>query len=120
MTDVLALRGIRARGYHGVLPEERRDGQVFVVDAVLHLDTRAAAASDQLAQTIDYADLAHQLVAIVGGDPVNLIETLAERLAACCLHSAEVHRVEVTVHKPDAPLGCDVDDVSVTVVRERV
>ena len=119
MSDTITLRGLRVRGYHGVLPEERRDGQLFVVDAVLHVDTSAAARTDDLGDTVDYADLAHRLVAIVGGEPVNLIETLADRLASCCLDNALVHRVEITVHKPDAPVGWDVDDVVVTVVRER-
>jgi dihydroneopterin aldolase len=119
VTETLTLRGLRARGNHGVLPEERREGQVFVVDAVLHLDMSQAIARDDLSQTVDYADLAHRLVAIVGGDPVDLIETLAERLAACCLANKQVQRVELTVHKPDAPIGVDFDDIAVTVVRER-
>lgn len=119
MSDALVLRGLRARGYHGVLPEERRDGQVFVVDAVLYMDMSASAVSDDLEKTVDYADLAHRLVDIVVGDPVDLIETLAERLAVCCLADERVRRVELTVHKPDAPIGLDFDDVAVTVVRER-
>lgn len=119
MTDTVALRGLRARGFHGVLPEERENGQVFVVDAVLHLDTAPAAASDDLTQTVDYSDLAARLVAIVVGEPVNLIETLASRLARCCLEDERVDRVEITVHKPDAPVGVDFDDVTVCVVRER-
>jgi len=68
---------------------------------------------------VDYADLAHRLVAIVGGEPVQLIETLADRLANCCLEDSRVQRVELTVHKPDAPIGLDFDDVEVTVMRER-
>src|SRR4051794_10688 len=67
VTDTVTLRGLRVRGHHGVLPEERRDGQLFVVDAVLHVDTVAAARSDDLAHTVDYAELADQLVAVVGG-----------------------------------------------------
>ena len=119
MSDVLVLRGLRARGNHGVLPEERRTGQVFVVDAVIHLDTSEAAAADDLTKTVDYADLAHRLVAIVGGEPVQLIESLADRLAACCLEDPRVARVELTVHKPEAPIGLDFDDVEMTVVRDR-
>jgi dihydroneopterin aldolase len=119
VTDTLVLRGLRARGNHGVLAEERREGQIFVVDATLQLDMSDAIASDDLTQTVDYADLAHRLLAIVSGDPVDLIETLADRLAACCLEDAHVQRVELTVHKPDAPIGVDFDDVTVTVVRAR-
>jgi dihydroneopterin aldolase len=119
VNDVLALRGLRVRGHHGVLPEERQDGQVFVIDAVLHLDTRVAASADDLAQTVDYAALAAQLAVIVSGEPVDLLETLAARLAECCLSNPGVQRAEVTVHKPEAPIGLPFEDVSVTVVRDR-
>jgi dihydroneopterin aldolase len=119
MTDTLTLQGVRARGHHGVLPEERRDGQVFVVDAVLHFDMSDATASDDLHKTVDYADLAHQLVAIITGEPVDLIETLADRLAQACLDDQRVQRVQISVHKPDAPIGVDFDDVTVTLTRGR-
>lgn len=117
--DRVALRGLRVRGRHGVLAEERRDGQVFVVDAVLVLDTRPAAATDDLARTVDYAGLAARLAAVVAGDPVDLIETLAARLADVCLAEPLVEHVELTVHKPEAPVGLPFDDVSVTVCRGR-
>ena len=119
MSDRLVLRGLAAHGYHGVLPEERRDGQLFVVDAELTLDARDAATSDNLADAVDYAELAARLVAIVEGEPVRLIETLADRLAAVCLADERVTRVDVTVHKPHAPIPARVADVAVTVVRSR-
>ena len=115
--DRIALTGLRVRGSHGVLPAERRDGQDFVVDVVLHLDLAPAAASDDLAQTVHYGELAEQLAAVVAGEPVDLIETLAERLAAVCLRHERVDRVEVTVHKPAAPIPVPFADVAVTVVR---
>jgi dihydroneopterin aldolase len=118
-TDQIAVRGVRAFGYHGVLPEEREQGQLFLVDAVLSVDTRSAAASDDLENTVDYAGLAQRLVSIVEGDPVNLIETLAQRLADACLKEAHVAAVEVTVHKPDAPAGVPFGDISVTITRDR-
>lgn len=117
MTDRIVLTGLRVRGRHGVLPEERRDGQDFLVDAVLHLDLRPAAASDDVADTVHYGELAQRLAAVVAGEPVDLIETLAERLAAVCLADARVTRTEVTVHKPQAPIPLAFSDVSVTVVR---
>jgi dihydroneopterin aldolase len=117
MPDRITLTGLRVRGFHGVLPEERRDGQDFVVDAVLKLDTRAAAASDALEDTIDYGVLAGALAKVVAGDPCDLLETLADRLAAVCLAHPSVFEVEVTVHKPSAPIPLAFDDVSVTVVR---
>jgi dihydroneopterin aldolase len=119
MTDTITLRGLRVRGRHGVLPEERRDGQVFVVDALLAIDTGPAATSDDLAATVDYADLARRLADVVAGEPVDLIETLADRLARVCLEDQRVAQVEITVHKPEAPVGLPFEDVSVTVRRGR-
>ncbi|HWC36103.1 MAG TPA: dihydroneopterin aldolase [Mycobacteriales bacterium] len=118
-TDQIAVRGIRAFGYHGVLPEERAQGQLFLVDAVLSVDTRSAASSDELDQTVDYADLAQRLAAVIEGEPVNLIETLAQRLADTCLKEDRVDSVEITVHKPDAPAGVPFGDISVTITRDR-
>ncbi|MDT7538892.1 MAG: 7,8-dihydroneopterin aldolase/epimerase/oxygenase [Actinomycetota bacterium] len=117
MTDRITLSGLRVRGFHGVLPEERRDGQDFIVDAVLSLDTRAAAASDALSDTVDYGGLAGSLAEVVAGEPCDLLETLADRLAAVCLAQPLVFEVELTVHKPSAPIPLAFDDVSVTVVR---
>lgn len=119
MTDRIALRGLRVHGRHGVLAEERRAGQVFVVDAVLTVDTRRAASADDLALTVDYAALAARLADVVAGEPVDLIETLAARLADVCLAEPLVEQVEVTVHKPQAPVGLAFADVSVTVARQR-
>jgi dihydroneopterin aldolase len=119
VADHITLRGLRVRGNHGVLDSERRDGQDFVVDAVLTVDTRQAGYDDKLSSTVDYAALAAQLAEIVGGEPVNLIETLAQQLADKCLGHPLVEGVEVTVHKPDAPVGLPFDDVSVTIVRRR-
>ena len=117
MTDKITLSGLRVRGFHGVLPEERRDGQDFLVDAVLSLDTRAAAASDALDDTVDYGVLAADLAEVVAGEPCDLLETLADRLATVCLSHPLVFEVEVTVHKPGAPIQLAFDDVAVTVVR---
>ncbi|MGB8650097.1 MAG: dihydroneopterin aldolase [Mycobacteriales bacterium] len=117
MSDRIALTGLRVRGHHGVLPEERRDGQEFVVDAVLTLDTRPAAASDDLGATVDYGTLAAQLAEVVAGEPVQLLETLAARLADVCCADPRVISAQVTVHKPMAPIPLAFDDVAVTVVR---
>lgn len=117
--DRIALRGLRAYGRHGVYPRERRDGQEFVVDAVLTVDTGPAAATDDLSRTVDYGAVAARLAAVVTGDPVRLIETLAERLAQVCLSERAVREVEITVHKPHAPVSCPLDDVTVTISRRR-
>ena len=117
MSDAIALTGLRVRGFHGVFPEERRDGQDFVVDVVLSLDVRAAAAGDDLTQTVHYGELAERLAQVVEGEPVDLLETLATRLAEVCLAAGPVDSVEVTVHKPSAPIARAFGDVSVTVRR---
>ncbi|MQA94465.1 MAG: dihydroneopterin aldolase [Streptosporangiales bacterium] len=117
--DRVALRGLTARGRHGVFEHERREGQDFVVDVVLRIDTREAARTDDLARTVDYGGLADRLVAVVEGDPVDLIETLAARLAEVCLREALVREVEVTVHKPQAPIPHRFADVAVTIHRRR-
>lgn len=117
--DRIRLTGLRAFGRHGVLPAERANGQEFVVDAVLWLDTAGAAAADDLSLTVDYGALTSRLAEVVSGEPVALIETLAERLAAVCLVDSRVSQVEVTVHKPEAPVSVRLDDVSVTIRRCR-
>ena len=117
--DRVTLRGLRAWGRHGVLPAERELGQEFIIDVVLGLDIHPAAAGDDLSRTVDYGALADRLVAVVEAEPVNLIETLAERLAARCLGVAQVEEVEVTVHKPNAPVPHPFTDVAVTIHRSR-
>ncbi|MQA88049.1 MAG: dihydroneopterin aldolase [Streptosporangiales bacterium] len=117
--DRVAVRGLRAHGRHGVYESERASGQEFVVDVVLGLNTEPAARGDDLSRTVDYGSLARRLAAAVEGEPVNLIETLAERLAAVCLAETAAQEVEVTVHKPNAPLPLPFDDVTVTIHRSR-
>jgi dihydroneopterin aldolase len=117
--DAITLRGIRARGRHGVLPAERELGQEFRVDVTLFLDTAPAAAADDLTLTVDYGELAQRLADVVAGEPVALIETLADRLARVCLSHERVAEVEVSVHKPAAPIPLPFDDVVVTIRRRR-
>lgn len=117
--DRIVLRGIRAHAHHGVYAFERERGQVFRVDALLELDTAPAAAGDDLERTVNYAELAQQLHAVLSGEPVNLLETLAQRLADVCLAHELVQAAEITVHKPEAELGVPFDDVEVSVRRER-
>lgn len=119
MTDRIVLTGLTARGHHGVYDFERADGQDFVVDATLELDLAAAATSDDVRDTVHYGELAGRLVAVVTGEPVNLIETLAARLADECLADTRVRAATVTVHKPQAPIPHAFQDVAVTIRRER-
>ncbi|MEV4411608.1 dihydroneopterin aldolase [Catellatospora sp. NPDC049609] len=112
--DLITLTGLRVRGNHGVFDFERRDGQDFVLDVVLELDLAPATASDDVADTVHYGELASRLAEIVAGPPVNLIETLARRLVDACLAYDLVARATVTVHKPQAPIPLTFADVSVT------
>ncbi|PJI93943.1 2-amino-4-hydroxy-6-hydroxymethyldihydropteridine diphosphokinase [Luteimicrobium subarcticum] len=117
--DQIRLVGLRATGYHGVLAHERVEGQEFVADVVLHLDTRQAAAGDDLEATVDYGVLAEQVVAVLEGDPADLVETVAERVAAVALAAPTAFAVDVTLHKPQAPVTVPFDDVQVSVHRSR-
>ncbi|MGI8702618.1 MAG: dihydroneopterin aldolase [Nocardioidaceae bacterium] len=117
--DRLALTGLRVVGHHGVFDEERREGQEFVIDVVLGIDSAPAAAADDLGTTVDYGEPDEKLDAAVATDPVDLIETLAERLATVCLQGHRVDWVDVTVHKPHAPIQVPFADVSLTIHRSR-
>lgn len=117
--DRIALTGLHVHGFHGVLAEEKRDGHEFGVDIVLELGTAPAAARDALGRTVNYAEVAHTAAAVVAGESVDLIETLAERIAAEVLATQVLVRaVEVTIHKPTAPVGLPFDDVTVSIRRE--
>jgi len=117
--DTIRLAGLRVRGRHGVYDFERAQGQDFVVDVVLHLDLVPAAASDDVSATVHYGELADTLAGIIAGEPVNLIETLAARLADACLADPRVDAATVTVHKPGAPVAHTFTDISVTIHRSR-
>jgi 7,8-dihydroneopterin aldolase/epimerase/oxygenase len=119
VSDRISLTGLRARGRHGVFDFERAQGQDFVVDVVLDLALGKAAASDDVADTVHYGELAGALVAVIEGEPVNLIETLADRLVDVCLADARVTAATVTVHKPQAPIPHEFADVAVTIGRSR-
>ena len=119
MSDELAIRGIECFGHHGVFDRERREGQRFVIDVALGLETSIAANSDDLHDTVDYGSLVTRLKAAVESDPVDLIETLAHRLTDICLLDDRVEWAEVTVHKPEAPIDATFSDVALTITRNR-
>lgn len=119
MTDRVVLQGISARGRHGVLDFEKADGQDFVVDVTLEVDLRRAGRSDILAHTVNYAAVAADVVSLITGPSLDLIEALADQIALAALKRPLVQVVEVTVHKPQAPVGVPFDDVRVSVERHR-
>jgi 7,8-dihydroneopterin aldolase/epimerase/oxygenase len=119
VSDRIALRGLQVRGHHGVFEHERRDGQDFVLDLVLDVDLAKAGASDDLADTVDYGALAEGAAAVVAGPPRRLIEAVAAEVAQRVLDDERVAAVEVTLHKPQAPITVPFDDVAVVVRRSR-
>ena len=116
--DELTITGIECFAHHGVFEHERSDGQVFVIDLTLGVDTVPAAASDDLRDTVDYGSLVGQVKNAVESEPVDLIETLADRIARMCLSDGRVEWARVTVHKPDAPIAASFADVALTIRRD--
>ncbi|HME50083.1 dihydroneopterin aldolase [Mycobacterium sp.] len=119
MADRIELRGLRVHGHHGVYEHERRDGQEFVVDVTVWIDLDRAAATDALADTLDYGKLAQRAADIVGGPAKNLIESVAGELAEDVMRDDRIHAVEVVLHKPRAPIPLTFDDVAVVARRSR-
>ncbi|MEW1706640.1 dihydroneopterin aldolase [Microbacterium sp. NPDC089190] len=117
--DHITLTGVRAFGYHGVYPDEKRDGQEFIVDATVVLPLARAAETDDVADTVHYGELAERIAVIVSGEPVDLLERLAARIADAVLRDERVESVTITVHKPAAPIPVPFADVSVTITRGR-
>ena len=117
MADRITITGVQATGHHGVFAHEKRDGQLFIADAVLHVDTRGAAMSDDLAHAVDYGVAAQRIHDVLAGESFDLIETVAERIAADLLALPGVQSVDVTVHKPQAPIEVPFGDVSISITR---
>lgn len=117
MTDTISIVGLRVRGHHGVLDFEREHGQDFVIDVEMAVDVWPAAADDDLSLTVNYAEVAAEVVRIVSGPPFDLIETLAERLAERVKQFPGVQQVSIAVHKPYAPVGQSFQDIVVRITR---
>ena len=117
--DRIVLTGLRGYGHHGVYAHEKRDGQEFIVDVSMSVDLRPAGASDDVADTVHYGEVADEVVAEIEGAPVDLVEALAARIAATVLARPAVRAVTVTVHKPSAPITVPFTDVAVTIERSR-
>lgn len=119
MSDRIELTGLRVRGHHGVFEHEKRDGQDFVVDITLWIDLAEAAATDDLTKTVHYGELAQLAAGIIAGPPRDLIETVSAEIADAVMSDERVHAVEVTLHKPHAPIPLDFADVAVVARRSR-
>jgi dihydroneopterin aldolase len=119
VSDTITIRGLRLTGYHGVLDHEKRDGQEFVIDLEIELDLSSAGSTDELQKTLDYSVVVDQVAQRVTGESVDLIETLAHDLAQIVLNHPQSTAVTVTVHKPQAPVAHPLQDIAVTITRER-
>lgn len=118
-SDEISIVGLECYGHHGVFDFERREGQTFIIDLVIGTDTTTAAGTDDLRDTVDYGSLAMAVKTCVERDPVDLIETLAQRVADTCLAVDGVLWVRVTVHKPGAPIDATFHDVTLTITRRQ-
>jgi len=116
--DKIELTRVSAQGSHGVLPAEQAGSQLFSADVALYLDTRQAAVTDQISHATDYSAVATAVHNVLAGPHVDLIETLAERIAAAILEFPGVQVTDVVVHKSEAPLPVPVADVSVAIRRD--
>ncbi|NDH65005.1 MAG: dihydroneopterin aldolase [Microbacteriaceae bacterium] len=125
MIQKIKLTGLRVFGYHGVFDFERQNGQDFYIDCSVWIDGTKAALNDDLAKTVNYADLAKALVENAKSEPVDLLETLAQRLLDMVMNlgggdaTGMIQKAKITVHKPNAPIVYDFADVSVTVKAKR-
>jgi dihydroneopterin aldolase/dihydroneopterin aldolase/2-amino-4-hydroxy-6-hydroxymethyldihydropteridine diphosphokinase len=119
MTDSITLTGLRVNAHHGVYDFEKENGQDFVIDVTVWLDLQTAAASDDVTETIHYGELAEEVTDAARQNPVDLIETVAERIATVVLAHPPARRVQVTVHKPQAPISVPFTDVAVQITRSR-
>ena len=117
--DRITLTGLEVHAHHGVFEHERRDGQPFLIDLVVGVDVNAASRRDDLSRTVDYGGLAQRVHDAAASDPINLIESLAQRIADVVLEDMLVQWVRVTVHKPEAPIPVTFHDVAVTIERSR-
>ena len=120
VSDTITIQGLRLTGYHGVFDHEKRDGQEFVIDLEIELDLSLPGSTDELQNTLDYSVVVDQVAQRVTGESVDLIETLAHDIAQLVLSHPQPTAVTVTVHKPQAPVGHRVEDIAVTIRRERV
>ncbi len=119
MSDSIRITGLEIFGYHGVYDHEKQNGQRFLVDLAVWIDTDNASRSDDLSQTLDYGELVKAVATEVQGESVDLIEKLAAKVLDVVWRFEEALAAEVTVHKPEAPVGFRVTDISVTLKRER-
>ena len=121
MTQKIQIKGLRVYGYHGVMEHERDEGQYFIIDATIKVDAKRASSTDDISNTVSYAEIAQLIADNVRNNPVNLLETLSQRLADEVLIASGpwAKSVKITVSKPDAPIDLYCDTVAVTAKAKR-
>lgn len=120
MTDRIFIRGLSLHAHHGVLPYEGKVGQSFTIDLTLEIDLATAARSDKVADTVSYDQVVEAASAAFTGQKFKLIEAAAGKVADTVLTTfPRVQSVEVTIHKPHAPIAATFSDVGVTITRKR-
>ena len=118
--DRIVLKGMQFYGFHGVNPEERVMGQPYLVDLVAELDLSQAGRTDRLADTVSYTHLYRQVKEVLEGQPLDLLESLAQAVADRVLEEGQVAAVEVIVKKPHPPIkGSVIDYAAVEIRRAR-
>lgn len=118
--DRIIIENLKVHAHHGVFPEENALGQLFVISAVLHVDLRAAGASDALEDSIDYGAACHLIDAHTRSHTYKLLERLAQGLSDALFDAfPAIERVELTVKKPWAPIGLPLDYAAVAIDRLR-
>lgn len=118
VSDVIRIEGIEAFGYHGVFPQEKREGQTFLVDVDIETSFDEAIAHDDVVYTVDYGVVAERVAEIIQGEPADLIETVCDRIVTMVLSLERVKATRVTIHKPQAPISVPFAGVSVSRRRE--
>lgn len=121
MTQKILIKGLRVYGYHGVMEHERDEGQYFIIDAAIKVDAKRASSTDDISNTVSYAEIAQLIAENVRNNPVNLLETLSQRIADEVLIASGpwAKSVKITVSKPDAPIDLYFDTVAVTAKAKR-
>lgn len=117
MTDYIEVRGLQALGKHGLAPGEKDQAQPFEIDLNLYLDLSRAAATDDIDETVDYGPLCSRIVDLVGGESFDLIEILAEKIAAIAKSDDRVEKVTVSLRKLRPPVAAHLTSAGVTITR---
>ena len=119
LLDKIIIKNLEVFAYHGVLPEEKEQGQTFIVSMTLFLDTFLAGSNDDLSETINYAELSESTHEFISDTQFDLIETIAEKLAEHLLSKyGSIDKITIEIKKPDAPIDLPFEYVSVEITRQ--